>query len=149
MTILIRHEWAMKMKWLHAGHWFFWCMYLLIRWTVMDHEKICIRTPEMKAETLHPYTLDWPSAKSSTRAFTLLLRESFSTISQDTNFFAVEHSFFLRLTAARTVLWRSLNSTMDMTSESGGKVSAEHSTSCRSWKPWNGREDNPAKGPKA
>ena len=31
---------------------------LIIRRTVTDHEKVCIRTPEINAETLHPYTLD-------------------------------------------------------------------------------------------
>jgi len=117
----------------------------LIWWTVRDHEKFSIRIPDAKAETLHPYTLDWPSARSSTRAFSRLFLVSVSSSWQATYLFDVEHSFFRRLAEAKMLLEVASNRIMAMRSEPWGKFSPEHWISCRSWKPWNDFEDSPGK----
>lgn len=118
---------------------------LLIWWTVTDHEKLSIRIPDANAETLHPYTLDCPSAKSSIRTFNLLFLMSVSSKWQATYVFDVEHSIFLRLATARMLLEVASNRTMAIKSESWGKVSPEHWSSRSSPKPWNDFEDNPGK----
>ena len=117
----------------------------LIWWTVRDHEKFSIRIPDANAETLHPYTLDWPSARSSTRAFSRLFLVSVSSSWQATYLFDVEHSFFRRLAEAKMLLEVASNRIMAMRSEPWGKFSPEHWISCRSWKPWNDFEDSPGK----